>query len=102
METLAIGEVARRAGINASAIRYYERAGLVHEPGRVGGKRRYGPEVLRTLALIEAAKRVGLTSKRFARSSTAFPTRWTLRSAGARSPPARWRRWTSLWRGWDR
>lgn len=61
METLAIGEVARRAGINASAIRYYERAGLVPEPGRVGGKRRYGPEVLRTLALVEAAKRVGLT-----------------------------------------
>ena len=61
METLAIGEVARRAGISASAIRYYERAGLLPEPGRVGGKRRYGPEVLRRLALVEAAKRAGLT-----------------------------------------
>lgn len=61
METLAIGEVARRAGISASAIRYYERAGLLSEPGRVGGKRRYEPGVLRRLALVEAAKRAGLT-----------------------------------------
>ena len=61
METLAIGEVARRAGLTASAVRYYGRAGLVPEPGRVGGKRRYGPEVLRRLALIEASKRAGLT-----------------------------------------
>ena len=61
METLAIGEVARRAGVSASAIRYYEREGLLPEPGRIGGKRRYEPEVLRRLALIEAAKRVGLT-----------------------------------------
>ena len=61
VEMLAIGEVARRAGVSASAIRYYERTGLVPEPGRVGGKRRYEPEVLRRLALIEAAKRAGLT-----------------------------------------
>lgn len=58
---MTIGEVAERAGINASAIRYYERAGLLPEPGRVGGKRRYGPEVLGTLALVDAAKRAGLT-----------------------------------------
>ena len=61
MGTLAIGEVARRAGISASAIRYYERAGLVPEATRVGGKRRYEPKVWRRLALIEAAKRAGLT-----------------------------------------
>lgn len=73
METLAIGEVARRAGINASAIRYYERAGLVPEPGRVGGKRSYGPEVLRTLALIEAAKRVGLTIEEIRALFHGFP-----------------------------
>ena len=53
--------MARWAGISASTIRYYERAGLVPEPGRVGGKRRYEPEVLRRLAMIEAAKRAGLT-----------------------------------------
>jgi MerR family redox-sensitive transcriptional activator SoxR len=63
MERLSIGEVARRAGINASAIRYYERAGLLAEPERVGGKRCYDPEVIQRLRLIDAAKRTGLTIK---------------------------------------
>jgi DNA-binding transcriptional MerR regulator len=58
---LTIGEVAGRAGVRASAIRYYEEAGLLEEPERVGGKRRYDEEVLRRLALIGSAKRAGFT-----------------------------------------
>jgi MerR family redox-sensitive transcriptional activator SoxR len=58
---LTIGEVARRAGVRASAIRYYEGAGLLEEPERVGGKRRYDEEALRRLALIGGAKRAGFT-----------------------------------------
>lgn len=58
---LTIGEVARRVGVRASAIRYYEEAGLLPEPERVGGKRRYDEEVLRRLALIGGAKRAGFT-----------------------------------------
>ncbi len=58
---LPIGEVARRAGVRASAIRYYEEAGLLEEPERVGGKRRYDEEALRRLALIGGAKRAGFT-----------------------------------------
>ncbi len=59
---LTIGEVARRAGVRASALRYYEEAGLLEEPERVGGKRRYDEEVLlRRLALIGGAKRAGFT-----------------------------------------
>lgn len=58
---LTIGEVARRAGVRASAIRYYEEAGLLEEPKRVGGKRRYDEEALRRLALIGGAKRAGFT-----------------------------------------
>jgi len=53
--------VARRAGINASAIRYYEKAGLLPEPERVNGRRRYGPEVLDLLAVIRVAQRAGFT-----------------------------------------
>lgn len=63
MTELSIGEVARRAGINASAIRYYEKVGLLEEPRRVGGRRRYDPKVIQRLGLIEAAKRAGLTIK---------------------------------------
>ena len=61
MRGMAIGEVARRAGINASAIRYYEKAGLLTEPERVNGRRRYGPEVLDLLAAIRLAQRAGFT-----------------------------------------
>ena len=58
---LTIGGVARSAGVRASTIRYYEEAGLLPAPERVGGKRRYDEEVLRRLALIGGAKRAGLT-----------------------------------------
>jgi MerR family redox-sensitive transcriptional activator SoxR len=56
---LAIGEVARRAGIAASAIRYYERLGLVPRADRQGGRRVYADDVLDRLALIRVAKAAG-------------------------------------------
>ena len=58
---MAIGEVAERAGMSASRIRYYEARGLLPEPERAAGKRRYGDEVFRRLAIIDAAQRVGFT-----------------------------------------
>jgi len=58
---LLIGEVARRAGLRPSAIRYYESIDLLPEPERVAGRRRYPAEVLRTLAVIAAAQRAGLS-----------------------------------------
>jgi DNA-binding transcriptional MerR regulator len=58
---LAIGDVAERAGMSASRIRYYERRGLLPEPERAAGKRRYTEDVFRRLAIIDAAQRVGFT-----------------------------------------
>jgi MerR family transcriptional regulator, redox-sensitive transcriptional activator SoxR len=60
-ETLAIGEVAARAGVESSAIRYYESLGLLPKPTRAGGKRRYDADVLDRLALIGLAKDAGFT-----------------------------------------
>jgi MerR family redox-sensitive transcriptional activator SoxR len=60
-QELFIGEVARRAGIRASAIRYYESIGLLPEPERIAGRRRYRAEILRTLSIIGAAQRAGLS-----------------------------------------
>jgi MerR family redox-sensitive transcriptional activator SoxR len=60
---LAIGEVADRAGVEPSAIRYYESIGLLPKPSREGGKRRYGNDVLDRLALISLAKDAGFTMK---------------------------------------
>jgi MerR family redox-sensitive transcriptional activator SoxR len=57
---LLIGEVARRAGLRPSTIRYYESIGLLPEPERAAGRRRYSPEILRTLAVVAAGQRAGL------------------------------------------
>ncbi len=83
MSTLSIGEVARRAGVRASTIRYYEEVRLLPEPERVGGKRRYDEEVLRHLALIKAAKRAGFTIAEIRTLLRSFPA-----EVGA---PERWR-----------
>jgi MerR family redox-sensitive transcriptional activator SoxR len=58
---LTISEVARQAGIRASAIRYYESVGLLPQPRRVSGQRRYDADVLRRLAFIQAAQAVGFS-----------------------------------------
>jgi MerR family redox-sensitive transcriptional activator SoxR len=58
---LAIGEVANRAGIAPSALRFYEKEGLIHAERSDGGQRRYHRDVLRLIAFIRAAQRVGLS-----------------------------------------
>jgi MerR family transcriptional regulator, redox-sensitive transcriptional activator SoxR len=59
LEELTIGKVARRAGIATSQIRYYERIGLLPEPERVSGQRRYRPDVLGRLGFIGVAQSAG-------------------------------------------
>ena len=60
-EFVSIGALARESGKAPSAIRYYEEIGLLPEPLRVSGRRRYQRDVVRTLAVIETAQRAGLT-----------------------------------------
>jgi MerR family transcriptional regulator, redox-sensitive transcriptional activator SoxR len=61
MTSMTIGEVAARAGLNTSHIRYYERVGVLPEPERVSGQRRYDEEVLHRLAIVDVAQRAGFT-----------------------------------------
>ena len=56
---LTIGEVARRAGVATSSIRYYESIGLLPEPDRLHGQRRYDGDVLGRLAFIGVAQSAG-------------------------------------------
>jgi MerR family redox-sensitive transcriptional activator SoxR len=56
---LTIGEVARRAGVATSSIRYYERIALLPEPERLHGQRRYDPSVLGKLGFIGVAQSAG-------------------------------------------
>ena len=61
VELLAIGEVAARAGMAPSALRYYEDQGLITASRTAGGARRYPRSVLRRLAIIRAGRNVGLS-----------------------------------------
>jgi MerR family redox-sensitive transcriptional activator SoxR len=59
--TLTIGQLARQFGLNPSAIRYYERTGILPAAERVSGRRHYGPDAVRRLEVLEAAKHAGFT-----------------------------------------
>jgi MerR family redox-sensitive transcriptional activator SoxR len=58
---LTIGEVADQAGMRASRIRYYESIGVLPAAERVSGMRRYTPDVVRRLGIIDVAQRGGFT-----------------------------------------
>jgi MerR family redox-sensitive transcriptional activator SoxR len=85
MEQLAIGEVAQRAGLNPSAVRYYERVGLIPRAPRVSGQRRYAPDILNRLALVRMAQEAGFTLEEIRLLVSGFPEE---------TPPAE--RWQEL------
>jgi len=58
---LTIGEVARRAGVRTSTLRYYDDEGLVVPSARVGGRRRYAAEAVEQLATIRFCRALGFT-----------------------------------------
>jgi len=58
---MKIGELAGRSGLNASAIRYYERRGLLPAAHRAGGQRRYAADTLHRVVLIRFASEMGFT-----------------------------------------
>ena len=60
-EEMKIGEMAEQAGFNASAIRYYEKVGLLSAPYRVGGQRRYSADTFDRLLLIRFMSEIGFT-----------------------------------------
>ncbi|MFC7219838.1 redox-sensitive transcriptional activator SoxR [Streptomyces polyrhachis] len=57
---LTIGEVAARSGVAVSALRFYEREGLVRSRRTGGNQRRYGRDTLRRVAFVRASQRVGI------------------------------------------
>lgn len=59
--TLPIAEIARRSGVRASALRFYEERGLIRSERSAGGQRRFVRSTLRRLAFILFAQRIGLS-----------------------------------------
>jgi MerR family transcriptional regulator, redox-sensitive transcriptional activator SoxR len=90
-DTLSIGEVASRSGIAPSALRFYESEGLVHAVRDGGGRRRYDREVLRRLAFIRVAQRIGLSLDEIRTALATLPD--------GRTPTAKdWARLSRQWR----
>ncbi len=64
MDTLSIGQVARRAGVGVETIRFYEREGLLEEPARrTSGYRQYSEQVVTRLHFIKRAQQLGFSLK---------------------------------------
>jgi len=88
---LAIGEVAERSGVAPSALRYYEDCGLLHSERAQSGHRRYAADVLRRVAFIQAAQRVGLSLQEIGDALASLPEH--------RTPNHRdWARLSASWR----
>lgn len=88
---LTIGEVAHRSNVAASALRFYERQGLIASHRSGGGQRRYHRDVLRRIAFVRAAQRVGLSLDEIKAALATLPD--------ARTPTAAdWKRLSRSWR----
>ncbi|CAN0428893.1 unnamed protein product, partial [Ectocarpus sp. 12 AP-2014] len=69
---LSIGEVAERAGLATSALRFYESRGMIKSRRNVSGHRRYARDVLRRVAIIKVAQRVGIPLEEIAEALSAL------------------------------
>ena len=72
-EVLTIGEISRRSGVAASALRFYEERGLINSEREGTGHRRYPRPVLRRIAFIVFAQRIGLTLEEIGQELAKLP-----------------------------
>lgn len=92
IELLTIGEVAARTGVAPSALRFYEREGFLSAERTAGGQRRYHRDVLRRVAFVRVAQRLGLSLEEIGAALATLP--------GGRTPTkADWARLSRAWRG---
>jgi MerR family redox-sensitive transcriptional activator SoxR len=89
---LTIGEVSARAGVAASALRFYERAGLITAQRSTGNQRRYERATLRRIAFIQAGRAAGIPLAHIEAALATLPAH--------RAPTRRdWERLSRTWRG---
>ena len=92
METLAIGDFAARSGVAPSALRYYEREGLIRSTRTSGNQRRYLRTELRRVAFIRVAQQVGVSLEEIREALAGLPENRTPTKADWSRLSARWRR----------
>ena len=89
---MTIGELSKRSGVSQSALRFYERHGLISSTRTDGNQRRYANVTLRRVALIQAGKAAGVPLERIRAALDTLPSD---------RPPTR-RDWERLSRSWRR
>ena len=90
-DLITIGELARRAGVATSALRFYEERGLIASTRTAGNQRRFRRATLRRVAVIQAAQAVGLSLDEIRRSLDDLPDGRTPNAADWNRLSARWR-----------
>jgi len=88
---LSIGDVARRSGVAPSALRFYERRGLIASTRTDGNQRRYDRAVLRRIAFIQAGRAAGISLEQIGAALETLPRN---RTPGHRD----WERLSNRWR----
>ena len=89
-KALTVGEVADRSGVAVSALHFYETKGLIQSWRSSGNQRRYHRDVLRRVAVIKVAQRIGIPLAEIADAMTSLPD--------GRTPTARdWKRLSARW-----
>ncbi len=91
-DTLTIGDLAARSGVAPSALRYYERMGLIHASRTGGNQRRYDRAELRRVAFIRIAQQIGLSLEEIREALASLPENRTPTQADWSRRSARWRR----------
>jgi MerR family redox-sensitive transcriptional activator SoxR len=88
---LSVGQVSQRSGVAVSALHYYESLGLIRSIRTAGNQRRYRRDVLRYIAVIRAAQRIGIPLQEIREALCLLPD--------SRTPTrADWARLSSSWR----
>ena len=77
VKRFAVGDLAARAGVATSALRFYETHGLIRSERNESGHRRYRPDVLRRVAFIRVAQRIGLSLDEIAKALDSLPSQRT-------------------------
>ncbi|AAW74511.1 redox-sensitive transcriptional activator SoxR [Xanthomonas oryzae pv. oryzae] len=89
---LSVGEVAKRSCVAVSALHFYERKGLISSLRTAGNQRRYARDVLRRIALIRVAQRLGVPLQQVLDAFSVLPEHGT-------PTRAEWARMSARWRG---
>lgn len=88
---LSVGQMAQRSGVAVSTLHFYEAKGLIHSQRTAGNQRRYGRDMLRRIAIIRVAQRVGMPLATILEAFSTLPD--------GRTPTRKdWERLSAAWR----